>query len=154
MGRTESIVVQVAPAYENAKIKEMEMFGWNLHGRQEIHEKGDAYGRPDFLDRSTYLITTKVHHYVKLHFVRSLDLPNLDKIRELENEYRSLSVPRFPSIVPPGGIIGIIVWLFLWFLWPFYYFLIYKRKKGTAEAQLEELLRREQDIKERLAALL
>jgi len=154
MERTESIVIQVTPAYENAKIKEMQLFGWNLQGRQEVHEEGDAYGRPSYLDRTTYLIKTKVYHYVKLHFVRSLSLPNLDKIRELENEYLSLPVPRFPSIVPPGGIIGIIVWLFLWFLWPFYYFLLYKGKKVTAEAQLEEMLRREQDIKQRLAALL
>lgn len=44
MERTESIVVQVSPEYENAKIKEMEMFGWNLQGRQEIHEEGEAYG--------------------------------------------------------------------------------------------------------------
>lgn len=50
MERTESIVVQVAPDYENAKIKEMEMFGWNLQCRQEIHEEGEAYGRPSYID--------------------------------------------------------------------------------------------------------
>ena len=33
MEQTESVVVQVAPDYENMRIKEMEMFGWNLHGR-------------------------------------------------------------------------------------------------------------------------
>lgn len=39
MERTESIVVQVAPDYENDRIKEMGMFGWNLQGRQEIHRE-------------------------------------------------------------------------------------------------------------------
>lgn len=36
MERTESTVIQVAPDYENDKIKEMEGFGWNLQGRQEV----------------------------------------------------------------------------------------------------------------------
>ena len=51
MERTESEIVQVAPAYENAMIKHMELFGWNLQGRQEIHEEGDTTGglnRPGF----------------------------------------------------------------------------------------------------------
>lgn len=97
MERTESIVVQVVPDYENAKIKEMEMFGWNLQGRQEIHEEGEAYGRPSYLDSSTYVIKTKVSHYVKLHFVRSLSLPNLDQIKQIEQEYFNLPFPAPPT---------------------------------------------------------
>ncbi|MDP1814639.1 MAG: hypothetical protein Q8K92_09355 [Leadbetterella sp.] len=96
-GRTESIVIQVAPNYENEKIKEMEMFGWDMHGRQEIHQQGDAYGRPSYLDNSTYLIKTKVSSYVKLHFIRQLSLPNIDKIKQIESEYFDVSFPALPS---------------------------------------------------------
>ena len=56
--KTESTVVQVAPSYENAKIKEMENFGWNLQNRQEIHEEGDAYGGPSVFS-DEYIIKTK-----------------------------------------------------------------------------------------------
>lgn len=108
--RTESIVVQVAPSYENQKIEEMENFGWSLHGRQEIHERGEAYGRPSYLSDSTYIVKTTVHSYVKLHFVRSLNLPNRDEVRKLEAEYSSLPFPATPSLVAPGCFTAF--WLF------------------------------------------
>lgn len=95
MERTESIVIQVAPSYENQKIKEMEMYGWNLQGRQEMHEEGDAYGSPSAFGNS-YVIKTKVSHYVKLHFVRSLNLPNLDKIKRIESQVNNLPFPEIP----------------------------------------------------------
>lgn len=105
-GRTESTVVQVAPSYENDKIQEMQMFGWNLQGRQEIHEEGDAYGRPSYVSSSTYVVKTKVHHYVKLHFTRSLSLPNLDKVKQIEAEYFSLPFPGPASLVGPIVVMG------------------------------------------------
>ena len=154
MERTESIVVQVAPDYENAKIKEMEMFGWNLQGRQEIHEEGEAYGRPSYIDSSEYLIKTTVYHYVKLHFTRSLSLPNLERIKELEAQYFSLPFPKFPRLFPPGGIFGFILWLFLWFLWPLWYFLGYNPKKAAARAQLAETLAKQEEINNEVKALL
>ena len=97
MERTESVVVQVAPQYENEKISEMQMFGWNLQGRQEVQQQGEAYGRPSYLDSGTYVIKTTVYNYVKLHFVRSLAFPNLDQIRQIEAEYFNLPFP------PPVG---------------------------------------------------
>lgn len=106
MERTESTVVQVAPSYENDKIQEMQMFGWSLQGRQEIHEEGDAYGRPSYVSSSTYVVKTKVHHYVKLHFTRSLNLPNLDKIKPIEAEYFSLPFPGRASLVGPIVVMG------------------------------------------------
>lgn len=106
MERTESVVIQVAPSYENQKIEEMQIFGWNLQGRQEIHEEGDAYGRPSYLSDSTYIVKTRVYHYVKLHFVRSLSLPNLQRLREIENEYVSLPFPSPPSLTAPGCLIA------------------------------------------------
>ena len=117
MARTESIVVQVAPDYENEKIQEMQLFGWNLQGRQEIHEEGDAYGRPSYISSDTYVVKTKVRKYVKLHFVRDLDLPNLEKIRNLETEYFNLPYPGTQSLLwpiiftllpIPGTITGIL----------------------------------------------
>lgn len=101
MERTESIVVQVAPEYENDKIKEMEMFGWNLQGRQEIHEMGDTRGGPNWTG-TEYHTRTKVYHYVKLHFTRSLSLPHLDRIKQIESEYFSLPFPKLPT--PPAGV--------------------------------------------------
>ena len=94
--RTESLVIQVSPDYENQKIKEMEPLGWNLQGRQEFHEEGDAYGRPsDFTN--TYIVKIKVSHYVKLHFVRSLALPNLDQVKLIESECLDLPFPALPK---------------------------------------------------------
>ncbi|MDI6759864.1 MAG: hypothetical protein QMD05_03470 [Candidatus Brocadiaceae bacterium] len=99
MERTESIVVQASPQYENNKSKEMELFGWNLQNRQEIHEKGDAYGRPSYISGNTYITKTTIKHYVKLHFVRGLSLPNLDKIKKIETEYLNLPFPPSISLV-------------------------------------------------------
>jgi len=109
MERTESIVRQVAPSYENTMIKEMEIFGWNLQSRQEIHEQGEAYGRPGYLDNSTYVIKTKVSQYVKLHFIRMLNTANLDQIKQIESEYFNLPFPEPPP--------------FKSFLWPLFFIL-------------------------------
>lgn len=111
MERTESLVVQVAPTFENEKIAEMETFGWNLQGRQEIHEAGDAYGAPSVFS-NTYVIKQRVSQYVKLHFVRSLTLPNLKEIRRIEEEYFNLPFPIPSSQI--GPVICIAVSL-LWF---------------------------------------
>lgn len=154
MERTESIVVQVAPYYENAKIKEMEAFGWNLQNRQEIHEEGDAYGRPSYIDRSEYIIKTTVYHYVKLHFVRSLGLPNIELVKALETQYFGLPFPRFPRLAPPGGLIGLVLLMFWYPFWPLWYYFGYKPKKAAADAQLAETVRKQQEILSEVAALL
>lgn len=105
MERTESTVVQVSPDYENEKIHEMQAFGWSLQGRQEIHAQGDAEGKPaNWSD--TYVVKTTVHHYVKLHFVRSLTLPNLDRVRSLEADLRNLPFRALPKLTAPGCLIA------------------------------------------------
>ena len=106
MERTESLVVQAAPSFEQDKIEEMEAFGWNLHGRQEIHEEGDAQG---YIDGNKYVVKTKVKHYVKLHFVRSLSLLNLNKIQEIESEYNSLPFPTPPRLKWPIGLTAVCI---------------------------------------------
>jgi hypothetical protein len=113
MDRTESMVVQVAPQYENGKIQEMQGFGWNLHGRQEVHQEGDAFGRPSF-DGSSYIVKTKVQSYVKLHLARGLDLPYIDEIRRLEAEYFGQPFTSIPGMKAPGcftlfGVVGILI---------------------------------------------
>src|SRR5262249_12281118 len=115
MQRTESTIVQVAPSYENERIHEMEMFGWNLQGRQEIHQEGDAYGAPNW-SGNTYVIKTRIHHYVKLHFVRNLGLPNIQRLRTLEGEYFNAPFAQVPGMKVPVlftlfWALGIVVFL-------------------------------------------
>lgn len=82
------------------------MFGWNLQGRQEIHEEGDAYGHLSGVSDSTYVVKTKVRHYVKLHLTRNLNLPNLEKVKYIEGEYFGLAFPRPVSLVGPIVVMG------------------------------------------------
>lgn len=128
----------------------MEQFGWSLQGRQEIHEEGDAYGRPSYLSDNTYVIKTKVSHYVKLHFVRSLALTNLPSIKSLEQQYFSIPFPEFPRLLP-GGFALIIFWYPFWPLW---FFFGYKPKKKAAEAKLNEVREAQREIVRKATALL
>jgi len=122
MERKESIVIQVAPNYENEKIREMEKFGWELQNRQEIHESGVAFATRTSGD-GNYVINQLVSKYVKLHFARSLSFPNLDKIKLIESEYFNLSFPSAPSLIwpyiftlfwVPGIIIGLVFMAIPW----------------------------------------
>jgi hypothetical protein len=172
----ESTVIQVSPDYENEKIQEMEMFGWALQGRQEIHEEGDAYGRPSLVNSSTYVIKTKVSHYVKLHFVRSLGLPHLQDAKNLEAEYFNL-----PFMTPPGlawpigftvfGILGVIISLAMitqpgspglfgivmysvWILLSYRWVGSRKKKRAAAEANNRASLTRMEEIRTQVTSLL
>lgn len=113
MERTESMVVQVAADYENDKIKEMQLFGWNLQSRQEIMGHLKEAETPDNLfvaigrgmkEGATGKKTYEYDHYVKLHFVRDLNLPNLSEIKKLETEYCNLPYPEIPSLTWPIGL--------------------------------------------------
>ena len=147
MERHESVVIQVSPSYENAKIKEMEIFGWNLQNRQEIHEKGNAYAVPQFLDPSSYItgtvsVETEVSKYVKLHFTRSLSMLNLNKIKAFEEQYFNFPSPVFPKILPGGGCL-----LMFWYpFWPLYYFFSYRPDTAKAKKQLKEILQKREQI--------
>ncbi len=174
MERTESKVIQVAPDYENEMIQEMQSFGWNLQGRQEMHEQGDAYGRPSITSDS-YVVTTKVNKYVKLHFARSLALPNITRVRELEQEYFGQQIPAAPTLTVPGcftlfgavgvviclatvtekgapgifGVIMYIVWVALGYLW------IKSRQKKRVDAMVKREASRQRAtaIREEVAGL-
>jgi hypothetical protein len=164
MERTESLVVQVTPSYENAKIHQMEHFYWSLQGRQEIHEKGDAEGAPSIFG-DAYIIKTKVSHYVKLHFVRPLSTPHLDRIKPIEAEYFSLPFPGGPSLKWPiglgvysllSGIIGkgdvrvvSAVVLALCIFWAYRVV----QKRNSARSTCEASLARQQELLEQLRGL-
>ena len=175
MERTESKVIQAAPDYENEMIQEMQNFGWNLQGRQEVHEQGDAYGRPSLTDDSKYVVTTKVQKYVKLHFVRSLAMQNLDRVRQLEQEYFGQQIPSTPTMTVPGcftlfGVVGVvvclaminqegtpgifgvimyIVWVALGYLW----IKSRQKKRAAAMAMREASLQRASAIRAEVASL-
>ena len=148
MENFESKIVQVSPEFENMKIQEQQTFGWSLQGRQEIHEEGDSEGTPDLIGGG-YTIRTKVNVYVKLHFVRSREMPNIGQIRELEAEYNSMERPSFPALIP-GGLSLLIFWILPWLTIyiPFFYF----RKKRIAEEQSRLLTEKYVEIAQKIAA--
>lgn len=94
-GRFESRIVNVEPKAVNDCIRLMEHFGYILQASQEVvgevHEapwdgglfasvfRGTAEG---WTGRKTYV----QDNHVRLHFVRDLSLPNLEELRELEQE--------------------------------------------------------------------
>ncbi len=88
MERTESKVIRVPPAIEDARIEEMAIFGWNLQNRQDVvvplGARSTVYHDEDEDEVDTDI---QSRHYVVLHFVRPLTLPNLKKVEELEREY-------------------------------------------------------------------
>jgi len=112
MERTESTVVSVAPDSENEVIRQMGLFGWNLHGRQEIIGPLREAPPPNSLIGAMVRGATegakgKLYvrdHYVKLHFVRPLNLPNLDKLRQIEAEFANLPYPEAPGLGWPIGL--------------------------------------------------
>jgi len=88
---------------------------------------------------------TSSEHYVKLTFNRELDLPNLNEIKKLENEFFSIPYPKYPVLFPGG----FWLWLFTsaWcLLWIPYFFLSYKPKKEEAERIDREGSRKRQEI--------
>ncbi len=111
MERTESVVVSVHPDAENDRIEEMSIFGWNLQGRQEILGPLQKADTSDNLavaiwrggvEATTDKVYVRRDHYVKLHFARSLNMPNLGKLKEIEAECTSLPFPGAVSLKGPG----------------------------------------------------
>ena len=103
MERTDSQVLQIAPSFENEKIQEMQHWGWKLENRQEIHEQGNAVTKRE---SDGYVTTTEISKYVKLHLTRPRNLPNIDRLKTLENEYNSLPYPQNPTLGWPIGLTG------------------------------------------------
>ena len=126
MDRTESTVIQFTSGTTNEsdKIREMGLFGWSLVNRQEAYERT---GPND----------------VNLHFARSLNLPNLSKIQEIEKQYRDLPAPDFPK---DSGCIGILLLVFFWPALPIWYFFFYRPKKKRAEEWLPVYTQKREEL--------
>lgn len=138
MARTESFSIQVHPKAEQTQIQLMQKFHWNLLGSQEIKVADSSL---EMRGGDLYSVT-KSEHYVKLQFSRELDLPNLPKIKQLEQQYNGLLQPKYPKLFP------FIVWgwLFIWPAWPVYFFLMYSPKKKAADALTEQNTRKQNEI--------
>lgn len=115
MEREESIILHVVPRYQNTKVKEMEMFGWILRNMQEFHAPYEGTIEEDvpitgsigsYYPRSYTVRTTKAMHYVKLHFGRNLNLPNINEIKNIESAYFSLPIP---SLHPGFASLALLV---------------------------------------------
>jgi hypothetical protein len=145
MGRTESVSFQVHPNDEQSQINLMQNFHWSLLSSQEIKVIDNHLERRG---DNIYQITNS-EHYVKLAFNRELDLPNLNEIKKLEQQYNNLPYPQYPKLFP----ISIILWIVLAFIygigvigWAFYYFLSYKPKKEEADNIANSSAKKRQDI--------
>ncbi len=138
MGRTESKSFQVHPNDEQEQINLMQQFHWNLLNSQEIKTKDSHLeSRGDDI-----VSVTETEHYVKLTFSRELDLPNLNEIKRLEQQFFSLPTPIYPKLFP-GGFILLLFW---WYAWPFYFFLSYKPKKEEADRVSAATQRKQQEL--------
>ncbi|KAF0140558.1 MAG: hypothetical protein FD122_2358 [Stygiobacter sp.] len=132
MARTESVSFQVHPNNEQAQIDLMQKFHWSLLNSQEIKTIDNHLERRG---DDIYQVSSS-EHYVKLTFNRELDLPNLNDIKRLEQQYNSLPYPTYPKLFP----ISIWVWIILAFVyglgvvgWILYFILSYKPKKEEAD---------------------
>jgi hypothetical protein len=179
MEQTESVVVQVGPDYENDKIAEMEKFGWNLQNRQEVVGHLREAETPDsllaavgrgMLEGATGKKTYEYDHYAKLHFVRPKSLPEVNKIRALEAEYRALPLPGSPggllwpvlfTLMPtPAAVacladplgkagtpgLGLLIVAIPWFLLGIYWIKKRTRKRAEASAVRAASYKRAQEI--------
>ncbi len=144
MARTESSTFQVHPNDEQEQIQIMEKFHWSLLSTQEIKSIDNHLERRG---DDIYQVTN-TERYVKLAFNRSLDLPNLNDIKRLEQQYLAIPYPKYPVLFPGGFWIWLFTsaWCLLWFL---YFFLSYQPKKKEAERiEYEGSLKRSEILKE------
>jgi hypothetical protein len=131
MSRSESTSFQVHPNDEQKQIKLMEAFHWSLLNSQEVKTVDSHLERRG---DNIYSVTNS-EHYVKLTFSRELDLPNLDKIKQLEHQFFSLPVPDFPKLFPGTVLLYLVLTLFYGAgiaIWLAYFFLYYSPKKEEA----------------------
>lgn len=145
MARTESISFQVHPNNEQDQINLMQTFHWSLLNSQEIKtvdshlEKrgGDIYS------------VTNSEHYVKLTFKRELDLPNLNEIKRLEQQFNGLPTPQYPKLFPGTFWLYLVLSFFYGLgivIWLAYYFLSYKPKKEQADRISQDNQQKHQQI--------
>ena len=145
MGRTESKSIQCHPNNEQEQINLMQKFHWSLIGSQEIKTVDNHLERRG---DEIYQVRSS-EHYVKLTFSRELELPNLNEIKKLEDDYFGLPSPYYPKLFPIHiGVWGVLALLYGLgiVIWLLYYFLSYKKKKAEADRISESNAKRRQEI--------
>lgn len=99
----ETRTVKVHPDDEQSKINEMTCFGWSMINRQEI------LSHDNYLSEENGKIYQhrKTTHFVSLVFQRDMNLPNIQKIRELQAKFDANSnewyrIPRIGKVIRPA----------------------------------------------------
>jgi hypothetical protein len=140
MERTESKVMQVHPRDEQQCVELMQKFHWSLLSTQEIKLKDSHLEQTWSGDIQS---VTETEHYVKLAFSRSLDLPNLQELKRIENQFFSLPQPDYPKLFP----VSVWMWVIGAFFygigiigWVIYFFVSYTPKKEMADKVYKELI--------------
>ncbi|MBP7147030.1 MAG: hypothetical protein KBD01_05760 [Acidobacteria bacterium] len=139
MSRTESVSFQVHPDDEQSQIELMQRFHWSLLSSQEVKTVDNHLERRG---DSVYQISN-TERYVKLTFSRPLDLPNLNQIRQIEAQFNSLEMPKYPRLFP--GSIWLYLFLALFWgagvvIWLVYFIAGYLPKKKQADQVAQETL--------------
>lgn len=103
---------------------------------------------------------TNTEHYIKLAFSRDLELPNLNEIKRLEQEFFSLRYPTYPKAFTGLMAVGLII-LFAFIAssisgtlafivvagaYAAYFFMVYTPKKQAADQMAAEVSNRKQQI--------
>lgn len=115
MARMESKSISVLPNEEQEAIQKHEMFGWILKSSQEIFNQST---KQEARGDEIWNVTTTTN-YIKLLFQRDMDMPSIDRIRPLEEEYwNNFKASKYPPSKLPGKVIcGLsIVLVFVGFL--------------------------------------
>lgn len=148
--RKESKLLQCHPRDEQNEVDFMQKFYWNLQGTQTVQTIDNHLEKRG---ANLYSVSNQ-QRYVKLHFSRELDIPHLDKIRALENEYALLPIPKFPKLFPGGGLLWGVLFFFsfgmLIPLWLVYVIFVYALKKSRAQREYQQYEISRHEIMERL----
>ena len=156
MARTESTSIQVHPRNEQSQIDLMQKFHWSLLNSQEIKTIDNHLERRG---DDMYQVTN-TEHYIKLTFSRDLELPNLNEVKRLEQEYFSLGDPTYPKAFTGLMAVGLVV-LFAFIAssingtlafivtagaYAAYFFMAYTPKKQTAGLMTAKMNERKHQI--------
>jgi hypothetical protein len=151
MARTESKSIQVHPSDEQSMIEFMQKFGWSLLSTQEIKTKDSHL---ELRGDSMYSVT-ETEHYVKLAFSRDLDMPHLNEIKAIEDEYLNLpNPPPLPKLFPGHiayWIIGSLCYGIGIAAWLIYYFAFYQSKKNASERLIAQRRAKHKEVLDRVA---
>lgn len=146
----ETVTIHVNPREEQEQINIMQKFYWDLLNSHEVNSiDKSSLKRGDFLDE-----IQRSFNYVKLTFTRKLEKTFLNKINQLEKEYYSLPIPKYPKLWHIRNIrTSVIAVMFTWPvsipIWIIYAIFIYPINKRAAEKNNQQIFIDRQEILER-----